>query len=147
MSYGRTAVPTASRNADPESRTRRRTRQGSLVTEALGRADEFQSAQEVFATLRANGHNIGLTTVYRHLTDLAERGAVDVLRSADGENWYRQCEIEAHHHHLVCRSCGRTVEIKSSSVEKWAQRVAEAEGFSEVSHTVEVFGLCSACSR
>lgn len=138
-------MPTASRSSDPEARTRRRTRQGALVTEALGNADEFQSAQEVFATLRADGHNIGLTTVYRHLTDLADRGAVDVLKSADGENWYRKCEIDAHHHHLVCRVCGRTVEIKSSAVERWAQRVAEAEGFSDISHTVEVFGVCDGC--
>lgn len=133
-------------HTDPESRTRRKTRQGVLVTEALGNTDEFQSAQEVFATLRADGHNIGLTTVYRHLTDLADRGAVDVLRSADGENWYRKCRADAHHHHLVCRACGRTVEIKSSTVERWAQKVAEDEGFSDITHTVEIFGLCRECS-
>lgn len=140
-------MPVASQTGDSETRTRRRTRQGALVTEALGNAEEFQSAQEVFATLRSDGHNIGLTTVYRHLTDLAERGAVDVLRSADGENWYRKCEYDSHHHHLVCRDCGRTVEIKSNAVERWAQRVAEAAGFTDVSHTVEVFGRCDDCHR
>lgn len=134
------------RSGDADTRTRRRTRQGALVTEALGATEEFQSAQEVFATLRAGGNNIGLTTVYRHLTDLAERGAVDVLRSADGENWYRKCEAEAHHHHLVCRACGKTVEIKSTAVERWAERVAEAAGFTDVGHTVEVFGHCDTCS-
>lgn len=139
-------MPAPARSGDADTRTRRRTRQGALVTAALGATEEFQSAQEVFATLRADGHNIGLTTVYRHLTDLAERGDVDVLRSADGENWYRKCEAEAHHHHLVCRICGKTVEIKSTAVERWTQRIAEDEGFSEVSHTVEIFGHCGTCS-
>ena len=46
---------------------------------------------------------------------------------------------------MVCRSCGRTVEVSGPAVEKWASAVAEQHGFREVSHDLEIFGTCSAC--
>ena len=50
------------------------------------------------------------------------------------------------HHHLVCRACGRTVEVEGPAVEKWADRIAAENGFVEVSHTVEIFGTCQDCA-
>ena len=51
-----------------------------------------------------------------------------------------------HHHHLTCRSCGRSVEVEGQAVEQWAERVAPEAGFTEVGHTVELFGLCPDCA-
>src|SRR5579875_2385427 len=98
------------------------------------------------AELRRKGENVGLATVYRHLQALAERGSVDAIRDASGETLYRQCETSVHHHHLTCRSCGRSVEVEGRAVEQWAERVAEQAGFTEVNHTVEMFGLCPGCA-
>jgi Fur family ferric uptake transcriptional regulator len=68
-----------------------------------------------------------------------------VLRTDSGESVYRRCATAEHHHHLVCRRCGTAVEIEGPAVETWAQKVAEANGFSDLSHTVEIFGLCREC--
>ena len=122
------------------------TRQRAAVTRALESADGFQSAQVLHESMRRSGESVGLTTVYRHLQALAEAGEVDVLRTADGESVYRRCEGDDHHHHLVCRSCGATVEVTGAAVEKWAASVAAQHGFRDVSHTVEVFGTCPACA-
>jgi len=127
------------------TRAVRATRQRAAVSALLDRLDDFRSAQEIHEELRRNGEGIGLTTVYRTLQTLADGGEVDVLRTGTGEAVYRRCESAHHHHHLVCRRCGRTVEIEGPDVESWAQRVAEAHGFSELSHTAEIFGLCSEC--
>lgn len=121
------------------------TRQQDAITAALESVGGFRSAQEIHADLRRSGSPVGLTTVYRTLATLAERGSVDVVRSAEGETTYRWCATEAHHHHLICRDCGRTEEVAGSAVERWAERVAAEHGFSEVSHTLEVFGRCAAC--
>jgi Fur family ferric uptake transcriptional regulator len=86
------------------------------------------------------------TTVYRHLQSLADAGQVDVLRNDDGESVYRRCPTDAHHHHLVCRACGRSVEVEGPEVEAWASSIAAEHGFTEVSHTVEVFGTCGDCA-
>jgi Fur family ferric uptake transcriptional regulator len=124
----------------------RSTRQRTAVADLLGRVDGFRSAQELHDLLRHGGASVGLTTVYRHLQALAEAGFVDVLRSDAGEAVYRHCPTAEHHHHLVCRSCGRSVEVEGPEVEAWASRVADEHGFTHVSHTVEVFGTCSACA-
>ena len=121
------------------------TRQRAAVAEALGRAGGFKSAQELYESILARGTPIGLTTVYRTLQTLTESGEVDSVRREDGESMYRRCGTEEHHHHLVCRDCGWSVEIENDEVERWATRAAEKHGFSDVSHDVEVFGLCTTC--
>jgi Fur family ferric uptake transcriptional regulator len=123
----------------------RPTRQRRAVVDCLGRVDDFRSAQEIHELLRRSGETVGLSTVYRTLQALAVAEEVDVLRAEDGETRYRRCS-GAHHHHLVCRACGRTVEVEGPTVERWASTVAERHGYAEVSHTLEIFGLCPACS-
>jgi Fur family ferric uptake transcriptional regulator len=122
------------------------TRQRAAVAAALTRQDGFASAQALHDVLRHDGESVGLTTVYRHLQALADAGEVDVLRTADGESVYRACDADDHHHHLVCRSCGATVEVTGPAVETWAEAIAAEHGFRDVSHTLEVFGTCAACA-
>ncbi|CAB4334435.1 unannotated protein [freshwater metagenome] len=66
--------------------------------------------------MQREGESIGLTTIYRSLQSLVNDKIVDVLRRDDGEAIYRLCG-EAHHHHLVCKSCGDTVEIEGGAIE------------------------------
>lgn len=122
----------------------RPTRQRRAVAAAMQSFDDFRSAQDIHDLLRKAGDNVGLSTVYRTLQALADGGEVDVLRTEDGEALYRRCS-ERHHHHLVCRSCGRTVEVAGPTVESWADAVAAEHGFADVSHTLEIFGTCPSC--
>lgn len=124
--------------------TLRPTRQRKAVAAALEQFGDFRSAQEIHEALKAGGENVGLSTVYRTLTALAEVGEVDMLRTEVGEAIYRRCS-DSHHHHLVCRSCGATVEVEGPAVERWTRTVAEEHGFTEVSHTLEIFGTCANC--
>jgi len=126
-------------------RVRHATRQGEAISEVLDEVAEFRTPQEIHAELRRRGRRVGLTTVYRHLAQLADRGAVDVLRTASGQTVYRRCAAEAHHHHLICRNCGTTVEFEGPEVERWAEAVARAARFHDMSHTVEIFGTCDDC--
>ena len=127
----------------------RSTRQGAAVDAALRDADGFRTAQDLHGELRRSGETVGLTTVYRHLKSLADAGEIDVVLRPDGESQYRLCRpvdpadpAAGHHHHLVCRKCGRAVEVEGPEVEEWAGRVAAAAGYTQVTHTLEVFGLC-----
>jgi Fur family ferric uptake transcriptional regulator len=124
----------------------RSTRQRAAVSGLLEQLDDFRSAQEIHEELRKRGEGIGLTTVYRTLQGMADAAQVDVLRTDSGEVAYRRCSA-THHHHLVCRACGRTVEVEGPAVERWAAQVAAEHGFTAVSHTVEVFGRCGPCSQ
>jgi Fur family ferric uptake transcriptional regulator len=123
----------------------RNTRQRAAVVALLGEVDGFHSAQQLHAMLRERGERIGLTTVYRALQGLAYADEVDVMRPPGGEHLYRRCS-DGHHHHLVCRSCGRTVEVAGPAVESWTDRVAAAHGYVDVGHTLEIFGTCPDCA-
>ncbi len=124
----------------------RATRQRAAVADILTRTDEFRSAQQIHSALEAEGTKVGLATVYRNLQTLAETGTVDQVRSAEGEVLYRACERQEHHHHIVCRRCGYTVEVAGGELEEWIQGVSTQQGFTQMEHTAEFFGLCAACS-
>lgn len=133
--------------SEPAALGVRSTRQRSAVADVLREQSGFHSAQEYFELLRNRGQRIGLTTVYRTLQALVASGDVDMLVGADGEARYRGCgQALGHHHHLVCRQCGRTVEIAATEVEQWASSVAVAHGFTSVDHTVELVGTCRNCA-
>ncbi|MBG6083656.1 Fur family transcriptional regulator [Zhihengliuella flava] len=122
------------------------TKQRLAVSGALEELTDFVSAQELYRWLHEQGHKVSLATVYRILQSMADDGAVDVLRSGDGEAVYRQCAVEAHHHHIVCRSCGTAVEIEAPSIETWTRQIAAEHGFTAPGHTIEIFGLCPDCT-
>ena len=126
---------------------KRNTWQRAAVRDALEAADAFVSALQLHERLRASGSGVGVATVYRALSDLAAEGDADLMQSPEGDNVYRACRSAAHHHHLVCTSCGMTVEIEAQPVEQWAAGVATQYGFTQPRHLVDVFGLCPACSR
>ena len=132
--------------ATPGVRRQRATRQRAAVADILSRTEEFRSAQQIHAALDAEGTRVGLATVYRNLTALAGSGEVDQIRNAEGETLYRRCDAHSHHHHLVCRSCGTTVEVSAAPLETWVARISQKNGFTDVEHTAELFGLCAACS-
>jgi Fur family ferric uptake transcriptional regulator len=123
----------------------RNTWQREAVREALAESGGFVSAQDLHARLR-DETGIGLATVYRTLANFAKSGEADSLQSPDGENLFRACASTGHHHHLICRRCGKTVEIEASAVERWAHDVAAENGFRDAEHVVDIFGVCAECA-
>ena len=119
-------------------------RSNPRVLHTLESAGRFASAQEVYKLMQREGQSIGLTTVYRALQSLVNAKIVDILRREDGEAIYRLCG-DTHHHHIVCKGCGDTVEIEGGAVEKWAKSLAAEHGYRDVGHSAEIFGLCPKC--
>lgn len=105
----------------------RQTKQKDAIRAALADCEEFISAQDLHRRLEDEGSKIGLATVYRQLNALADAGAADTIR-LDGQQLFRLCGDDGHHHHLVCRRCGKTVEIDPPS-EAWLRKVADGHGF------------------
>lgn len=124
----------------------RRTRQQLAILEALQAREDFVAAQQLHASMATEGHKVALATVYRALQHFDEAGEVDTLLSEGGETLYRACQTPAHHHHLVCRVCGTTVEVDGPEVERWAEQIASRHGFAEVTHTLELSGRCARCA-
>lgn len=124
----------------------RRTRQQAAVARVLESSPEFRSAQQLHDQLKTDGTAVGLATVYRNLQGLVETGALDTIRSSEGEQLYRRCETTEHHHHLICTNCGKTVEITGDAVEVWLDSLAAEHGFSRLEHDLEMTGVCADCA-
>lgn len=122
----------------------RTTRQRTEIVELLRADGGFRTAQEIHLSLKAHGSAVGLATIYRNLAALAQAGDVDCIVRDNGETKYRHCSPE-HHHHLLCRSCGKTVEVHAETFEAWCQRTASDHGFRDIEHSVEIVGTCNDC--
>lgn len=143
---GPNGQPAAKEPPKEPGKEQRVTKQRLAVSAALDELADFVSTQELHRILQERGTSVSLATSYRILQSLADDGLVDVLRNADGEVVYRRCAVTGHHHHLLCRNCGKAVEVEAPAVEAWAARIASEHGFTAVEHTVEIFGLCPECT-
>ena len=123
------------------------TRQRVAIAELLESVDEFRSAQQIHQMLSERGHEIGLATVYRTLNAMAEQGQLEVFLQPTGEHTYLRCEPRAeHHHHLVCRTCGRTVDVAAPELEQLVEALAASHDFRDVEHSIDFLGTCRDCA-
>ena len=114
------------------------------VLEELARERDDVTAQALWSRLREHDSRTGLATVYRTLALLSEAGVVDVLSHHGGEQCYRLCGDE-HHHHLLCERCHRVVEVQECGLDEWVAAAAKQHGFVATDHRVEIVGLCADC--
>lgn len=125
--------------------TPRQTRQRAEIRHAVEALASFATAQQIHDRMRHDGSGVGLATVYRTLQAMATGGELDSIRNPDGQVAYRTCS-PGHHHHLICRTCGRTVEVDLPPLERLVDTMATDHGFARIDHEVEFFGICTACA-
>jgi Fur family transcriptional regulator, ferric uptake regulator len=130
----------------PRGAPGRGTTQRSAVLATLESSGRFRTAQEIYSELRQSGARVGLTTVYRHLQKLADSGVIHAVQTASRQTAYRQCATASPHHHLICVGCGAGVEITGSEMDDWVESLAVRLGYTDVSHSLEIRGLCPTCA-
>lgn len=116
-----------------------------LVLEVLGDRTRPVSAHELYVELAGSGHQVGMSTVYRTLSALADAGLLHVF-AGEGEARYRRCD-PGRHYHLVCRRCGDVAEQPAGNDQLWLERIAAATGFCPDPRQAELYGVCGNCVR
>jgi Fur family transcriptional regulator, ferric uptake regulator len=92
------------------------------------------------------------STVYRNATILESAGVVRRVQGADDLVRFELAEdLTAHHHHLVCTSCGAVTDYMPSTalerrVERAIEAIASENGFQASSHRLDLVGVCSECN-
>ena len=117
----------------------------AVATVIAAREGHFTAA-DVLDDANRRGLRLGRATVFRNLELFAELGALERLDMPSGEHAYVACRPEQHHHHVVCRSCGRSVEVEDSGLQSVVSEIARRSGFSIDAHRLELFGLCPECT-
>ena len=102
------------------------------------------TAEELLGESRRRRLGVTRATIFRSLDVLAELGLVERLDLPSGEHAFVACE-PAHHHHIVCSSCGRSTEVEDNGLEAVAAAIGRQTGYRVDTHRLELFGLCPAC--
>jgi Fur family ferric uptake transcriptional regulator len=119
------------------------------VVELLGRQRCCLTAQEIFDSLRAEGRQVGIASVYRALDELTGEGFVQRVELGEGTARYEPIHAGGahHHHHLVCGGCGKVEAFADDELERALSKVERRTGFSVAGHDVVLRGACGECSR
>lgn len=121
------------------------TRPRELIADILGRERRFLSAAEIHYELETAEASVSLSTVYRTLDYLQSKGDVTTRSDSTGETAYMLCEPERHHHHAICRTCGRVEDVDCAAMDQFAEALRTRSGFELDGHAIEFFGKCQAC--
>jgi Fur family ferric uptake transcriptional regulator len=113
----------------------------AAVVRAIAAQEGTVTAEQLVAELQPRG--ISRATVYRTLDVLERRGLLARMH-LDNYHGYTVCD-DGHHHHLLCRSCGRVAAVDATGVEAEIHKLAQQLDFRVDTHTLEFSGLCRAC--
>jgi Fur family transcriptional regulator, ferric uptake regulator len=130
---------------DVVSRTEYVTRARGQIAAVLKRERRFLSAAEIHRLLEGDGARVALSTVYRNLEHLQNKGEITARAEPDGETRYMPCEPTHHHHHAICTACGRVADVDCTAVEQFAESLLMRDGFELDGHAMEFFGRCKTC--
>ena len=129
------------------------TNQRLLVLEVLAEnRDRHMTAEDIYELVKEDYPEIGLATIYRTVQLLLEMQLVDRINLDDGcvryeigENTYGDTNGKHHHHHLICRDCGKVLSFKDDLLEELERHIEEETGFHVQNHQLKFFGQCKEC--
>jgi Fur family transcriptional regulator, ferric uptake regulator len=118
----------------------------SAVVEALGRRGGCVDADELVGALRRGRKRVGVASVYRALSLLAELGLLQRVAVAGGSARYELVGPGGdHHHHLVCDDCGATASFEDDALERAIGRLSRRTSYAVQAHDVTLHGTCPDC--
>lgn len=129
------------------------TNQRLLVLEVLAEhRDRHMAAEDIYELVKEDYPDIGLATVYRTVQLLLEMQLVDRIHLDDGCVRYEighlfDGETKHHHHHLICRNCGKVLSFEDDLLEELEQHIEESTGFHVLDHELKFYGQCQECAK
>lgn len=122
----------------------RRSHPRALIFRELSNTKIPLSPQELYQGLLKKQKRIGLTSIYRSLDLFESLGLVfKIINSSTVK--YKLCELEEHHHHIVCKVCGNVVELNFCDISNWSKKVTESTGYQVTDHQLNFYGFCKNC--
>jgi Fur family ferric uptake transcriptional regulator len=115
-----------------------------LIYQELSNAKILLSPQELYQCLLKKNRKIGLTSIYRALDLFESLGMVFKVINGSSVK-YKLCELEDHHHHIICKGCGDVVELNFCDISDWSKKVTESTGYEVTDHQLNFYGFCKEC--
>ena len=121
----------------------KRTENRKIIVDTLSRSHEPMTAEMIYLEIR-NDRNINLSTVYRILSIMTDKGIVCKSMGADGKAYFCIHGNE-HNHYLTCVRCNRKIPIDGCPLEQMGKDLVEKTGFRITGHNLEFLGECPEC--
>lgn len=115
-----------------------------LIYQELSNASSPLSPLEIYQTFLKKKKKVGLTSIYRSLDLFESLGMVFKIVNGSSVR-YKLCELENHHHHIVCKACGSVVELNFCDISDWSKKVTDSTGYQVVDHQLNFYGFCKSC--
>lgn len=117
----------------------RMTQQRRLILRILAEADDHPDAKAIFQRAYVRDPTLAISTVYRTMKLLEERGAIERHAFDDGVSRYEHAD-QKHHDHLIDIDTGQVIEFSSDKIERLQAQIAEELGYEIVRHRLELYG-------
>ncbi|HUJ90540.1 MAG TPA: transcriptional repressor [Syntrophorhabdales bacterium] len=124
---------------------RRRTAGRREVLAAIVEMKGHFDPQTLHERLKAKGSKVSRASLYRTIPILLEQGIITEVQKTEKHSHYEKTNGKAHHDHLICLSCGRTIEFYSPTIEMLQDEICNREAFKGIRHTLEIMGYCKKC--
>jgi Fur family transcriptional regulator, ferric uptake regulator len=131
--------------AELKQRGYRLTPQREMLFTALAASGKHHSAEELLKRVRRAYPRVNQSVVYRNLDLLSQLGLISRVDLGRGRIEY-EVHHHPHHHHLVCRHCGRAMEVSSDAFAALQQQLLREHGFNADMDHLAIYGLCASCS-
>ena len=117
-----------------------------LVYQLFSKTSTPMSPREVYQRLLKRGKHVGLTSIYRTL-DLFESAGI-LFKIVRGPTIrYKLCELEDHHHHIICNTCGDVGEFGFCDLSSLTRKVMKSTGYQVMDHQLNLYGVCKICRK
>jgi Fur family ferric uptake transcriptional regulator len=125
------------------------TNQRKIVIDALVKhQDQHLNCDEIYDLVKNVDSNLGLATIYRSLKLFVQLGVLTELNIGDGSIRYDLVDLKANshnHHHLICKKCGKIIEVKDDSLEAVEKEIEKIYDFQIENHKCKFMGICKEC--
>lgn len=117
------------------------------MAELVAASDGPFSAADLLDRARQRRAKVGRATIFRALELLTSLRVVERLDLPNRSHAYVLCDPDAHHHHLVCSACGRSVDVADGELARLVEEIGRRNGYRIDTHRLELFGRCPTCIR
>ena len=124
----------------------RLTAERRTILEGIHSCGGHFDADTLLDHFRRRGDRVSRATVYRTLGTLVELGLLRKIEMGDRQSLYEPLEGREHHEHMICLHCGEIIEFVEPEIERLQDEVCRRRGFTPQDHTLQIYGICSACT-
>ena len=123
------------------------TKHRTAILNMLKQSNMPMPAEKIYIQLKEAGNSINLSTVYRTLEALTERGLLNKHSIINDSRALYEYNNKVHKHFLVCMGCKKMLTIEHCPLEEYEKILEKETDFIISGHKLDLYGYCADCQK